>query len=388
MVAFGGRILDDSLPKYINSPESAVYHKGRTLYGLFRARDTMRQTGEALVVEGYFDVLALQRAGFETAVATCGTAMTPDHARLLKRYAEQVLLVFDEDAAGRQATFRAMDVLLPEGLTVKVVSLAAGDDPDSLIKAQGAAAFQACLDKAQPVIEVFLQDQLKIHGESVEGRARAAQEVMTRIRRLPDDLTRNLYVKRLAELTGLDEALLQQKSQQTISREIGATRTSRVPVQRPVAPVQPVQRPTASSRSQSFLLKLMTLEDGRWRSRVREEGVSGLFLDECYRGVADHLLQQETDDGQLPDNLSVDGLDEQQQAVMTGLLLSDDKSWADEAEQIFSGCQRAVKQTVLKAQLEALNRREKAAHHDGDHAVVEQCMHERLKINAEIKKKH
>ncbi len=137
MVAFGGRVLDDSLPKYINSPETAVYHKGQTLYGLYQARDAMRHNGEALVVEGYFDVLALHRAGFAGAVATCGTALTADHARLLKRYADKVLLIFDEDAAGRQATFRAMDALLPVGLSVSVVAMPAGEDPDSLLKAEG-----------------------------------------------------------------------------------------------------------------------------------------------------------------------------------------------------------------------------------------------------------
>ena len=146
MVAFGGRVLDDSLPKYINSPETEIYHKGQVLYGLYQARDAIRHSDTALVVEGYFDVLALHRAGFTNAVATCGTALTPDHARLLKRYADKILLIFDEDAAGRQATFRAMDALLPSGLAVSVVAMPSGEDPDSLLKARGESGFRRCLD--------------------------------------------------------------------------------------------------------------------------------------------------------------------------------------------------------------------------------------------------
>ena len=204
VVAFGGRVLDNSLPKYINSPETDIYHKGRILYGLYQARDAIRQSDKVLVVEGYFDVLALHRAGFSNAVATCGTALTPDHARLLKRYAEKILLIFDEDAAGRQATFRAMDALLPSGLAVSVVAMPAGEDPDSLLKTKGAEGFQKCLEAARPVLEVFIEDQLRINDESVEGRARAAEQALERIRRLPGDLERSLYLKRLAELVGID----------------------------------------------------------------------------------------------------------------------------------------------------------------------------------------
>ena len=107
---------------------------------------------EVFHIEGYFDVLALHRAGFPGAVATCGTALTADHARLLKRYADKILLIFDEDAAGRQATFRAMDALVPAGLSVSVVTMPVGEDPDSLLKEKGEEGFRLCLDAARPVL--------------------------------------------------------------------------------------------------------------------------------------------------------------------------------------------------------------------------------------------
>jgi len=389
VVAFGGRVLDDSLPKYINSPESPVYHKGRVLYGLHQAREAMRQSGEALVVEGYFDVMALHRAGFANAVATCGTALTPDHARLLKRYAEQVLLVFDEDAAGRQATFRAMDVLLPEGLVVKVVGLSAGEDPDSLVKKSGAEGFRACLDRARPVIEVFLEDQLQQHGPSVEGRARAAQEVLARIKRLPDELARNLYIKRVAELTGLDEGLLLGRSRPIAP----AQRSPAAPA--PPAPSAPggtpargraAAPPSAAARSQAILLKLMTMNRGV-REQVRADGVATLFFDALPRGLAEHLLAIDGGDDTLPEARMFDGLDESQQALLSGLLLQDDDAWTEDAGRIFSDCQRSVKHAVLRERLRELDRLEAAAEQSGDEEAGNRCKQERLRINAEIKKR-
>ncbi|NIR60506.1 MAG: DNA primase, partial [Gammaproteobacteria bacterium] len=126
VAAFGGRTLGDGQPKYINSPESPVYHKSRVLYGMDRSREAIRRAGEVIVVEGYFDLLALYRAGIENVVATCGTALTEDHARMIRRYADTVRLLFDQDEAGRTATFRAMEALLPAGLSVSVVALEAG----------------------------------------------------------------------------------------------------------------------------------------------------------------------------------------------------------------------------------------------------------------------
>src|SRR5210317_207020 len=261
MVAFGGRVLDDSLPKYINSPETDVYHKGQVLYGLYQARDAIRHSDTVLVVEGYFDVMALHRAGFTNAVATCGTALTPDHARLLKRYADKILLIFDEDAAGRQATFRAMDALLPSGLAVSVVAMPAGEDPDSLLKTRGEEGFRRCLDAARPVLEVFIEDQLRSNDDTVEGRARAANQALERIRRLPEELERSLYLQRLAKLIGLNVEDLQSK--------LRGSRPAAPPVRRPTTQSAPSYKPvTATGQAQKYLLRLM-LVDEQLRKSVR-----------------------------------------------------------------------------------------------------------------------
>jgi DNA primase len=379
MVAFGGRVLDDSLPKYINSPETDVYHKGQTLYGLYQARDAMRHNGEALVVEGYFDVLALHRAGFAGAVATCGTALTADHARLLKRYADKILLVFDEDAAGRQATFRAMDALLPVGLAVNVVALPAGEDPDSLLKARGEEGFRRCLDAARPVLEVFIEDQLRINGQSIEGLARAAEQVLERIRRLPGDLERNLYLKRLAALTNLDVELLQSK----MRGGQGAQPAAR----RPAAQSPPARQPSAvAGQTQKYLLRLMLMDDQQ-RCRVREEGTEGLFLDELFRGLAEYLLGCEDEDGRLPENLVGASLDEAQQSLLASLVFQEDPGWADNPEKIFTDCRRAVTNFVLKQRLMEIRQLEEEAQSNNDEVALVQYLRERIEINQKIKKR-
>ena len=379
MVAFGGRVLDDSLPKYINSPETDVYHKGKILYGLYQARDAMRHSGDALVVEGYFDVMALHRAGFTNAVATCGTALTPDHARLLKRYADKVLLIFDEDAAGRQATFRAMDALLPSGLAVSVVAMPAGEDPDSLIKASGEEGFRRCLESARPVLEVFIDEQLRVNDESVEGRARAAEQVLERIRCLPGDLERNLYLKELAARTGLDLDLLQSKTS-------GAS-VSRAPVKRPVSPVATTGKPLEEKgQTQKYLLRLMLVDD-QLRQKVRAEGAASLFLEDSFRGLAEYLLAAEDDDGCLPNNLIGDSLDVQQQALLSGLVFQEDQAWADNPEKIFEDCRQAVARTLLRQRLQEIHRLEDEARENNDEETLLNCLRERIEINKKLKKK-
>ena len=379
IVAFGGRVLDDSLPKYINSPETAVYHKGETLYGLYQARDAMRHSGEALVVEGYFDVLALHRAGFAGAVATCGTALTADHARLLKRYADKILLIFDEDAAGRKATFRAMDALLPAGLAVSVVTMPAGEDPDSLLKAEGEAGFRRCLDAARPVLEVFIEDQLRVNDPSVEGRARAAEQVLERIRRLPGDLERSLYLQRLADLTGLDVALLRSK--------VSGSQVSQPQIRRPAPQTPQARRASADTeQTQKYLLRLMLMDDAQ-RRRVREEGTQGLFLDDLFRDLAEYLLGCEDGDGRLPEDLVDASLDETQQSLLASLVFQEDLGWADNPEKILADCRRAVSNYLMRQRLKEIDLLEKDAHSAGDDSALMKCQRERMEINQKLKKK-
>lgn len=176
VIGFGGRVLGDEKPKYLNSPETPVFHKGRELYGLFEARAALREHGHALVVEGYMDVVALAQLGFGNAVATLGTACTPEHVHKLFRFTDQIVFSFDGDAAGRRAAHKALEAALPlatDTRSVKFLFLPPEHDPDSFIRAEGPEAFGQAVQQAQPLSRFLLEAAAEgCEMDSPEGRAR------------------------------------------------------------------------------------------------------------------------------------------------------------------------------------------------------------------------
>ena len=205
-IAFGGRILDpdSDAPKYLNSPESPVFHKGNELYGLNWARHSMRREGHAAIVEGFTDVIALHRAGHEFAVAGLGTAFTRQQAQRLSRYTKKCYLIYDSDSAGLRATFKTADILLGVGMHPMVVTLPEGEDPDSLIQRAGPSAITELMDDAVDVLERKLQI-LGREGylEQIEGRRRAFDGLLSTLRAVSDPALRDLYVTRAVDGLGV-----------------------------------------------------------------------------------------------------------------------------------------------------------------------------------------
>jgi DNA primase len=216
VIAFGGRLLPgapvagDQPPKYLNSPESPIFHKGRTLYGLGLAREAIRQHGRVVVVEGYLDVIALAQAGIGEAVAPLGTALTADQLGALARFTERVIACFDGDAAGRRAAARSFPVFIDAGLWGRGVFLPEGDDPDTFVRARGTAPFAALLDTAEPLIEAWLREAVGPDRDAVGRRADAAREVARLLQRLrardPDKF--DVLAGRAAQTIGVAEERL------------------------------------------------------------------------------------------------------------------------------------------------------------------------------------
>jgi len=202
-VGFGGRIIGAGEPKYLNSPETPLFHKGRELYGLYEARQALRQVDRLLVVEGYMDVVRLAQAGIQYAVATLGTATTPEHLNRLFRVTSEVVFCFDGDRAGRQAAWRALENALGharDGRQLRFLFLPEGHDPDSLVGEEGRDAFESRLADAVPLSE-FLVGQLAAQADlaSVDGRARLAELARPLVQRVPEGIYRELLLDRLAE---------------------------------------------------------------------------------------------------------------------------------------------------------------------------------------------
>ncbi|MFQ5847062.1 MAG: DNA primase [Candidatus Methylomirabilales bacterium] len=206
IVGFGGRAMGDQQPKYINSPETAIYKKGVHLYGLHLASRAIRGARVALVVEGYFDVIALHSAGFSHAVASLGTALTPDQVTLVRRYADKAVLIFDPDPAGLQAAWRGLELLVAGEMGVAVVVLPAGQDPDSFVRESGRDALLARVEGAQDLVDFLLtraEEQTGLKG--VDEKAAAARHVLRLLTRMPEGVRQAKYVQKLAERLGVSE---------------------------------------------------------------------------------------------------------------------------------------------------------------------------------------
>ena len=207
-IAFGGRVIGDGNPKYMNSPETALFHKGRELYGLYEARQALRSIERLVVVEGYMDAVALARNGIEFVVATLGTATTEEHLNRLFRICDEVVFCFDGDRAGREAAWRALDNALPQirdGRQIRFAFLPEGQDPDSFVRASGADGFMAELEQAKP-LSAFLLDGLaeQVDMASVDGRSRMVELGKPLLDKIPAGAYKELLKNELARLVGLD----------------------------------------------------------------------------------------------------------------------------------------------------------------------------------------
>lgn len=206
-IAFGGRAIDPmDAPKYLNTPETRFYRKSRVLFGMAEARDTLRKSRRAMLVEGYLDVIRMHAAGFRETLATCGTALTAEHVTLLERHADQVLLLFDGDAAGIKAALRSAPLFLNGGLEARVVSLPDGLDPDDFVAQRGPDAMAEALESATPILEFVVWRTLSTNGNSPAGRERTLGQLLPLISGIRRDTARDMTIRYMADLIGVRAA--------------------------------------------------------------------------------------------------------------------------------------------------------------------------------------
>jgi len=208
VIAFGGRILGDGEPKYLNSPESPVYVKGRNLYGLAKTREAIRKKGYAVLVEGYFDLVALWNAGITNVVATLGTALTKDQVELIRRYTGDIVAIFDPDEGGKKALARSIELFLAGNIRTKAVILPDGYDPDSYVRKYGRKGLEEIIDHAPSMVDYYIENIIDEKGGTVEGRSDAVHRAVSFIANIDDALERNLFIKRVGEKLGIDQELL------------------------------------------------------------------------------------------------------------------------------------------------------------------------------------
>jgi DNA primase len=209
VVGFGGRVLGEGTPKYLNSPDTMLFKKGQTLFALDVAREAVSRTKTVIVVEGYFDAIALHQAGLTHTVATLGTALTPEHVQVLRRFASKVVLLFDPDAAGVRAALRGLDLFVNSGLGVKVVTLPSGDDPDTYVRKEGPDAFDRLEQQAPSLLDFALEHSLKTAEDStIEGRIRSVDEILRILQKSEHPIEREERIRLVAERFGISQQRL------------------------------------------------------------------------------------------------------------------------------------------------------------------------------------
>jgi DNA primase len=247
VVGFGGRLLGEGLPKYMNSSESEIYHKGEILYGLPVAKRYILERDCVIIVEGYFDLLTLHQFGLKNSVATLGTALTQNQIYLLKRWTKNIILLFDPDQAGTKAALRTLPLFLEEGLGPKVLTLPRGEDPDTFIRKGNLDSLEKMLTEALPLIDFYFEDLLKTYDpNSVDGKVKIAEEGMKLIQKIPEKIRRDFYVKTLAERLDVKESTL---------HEI----LSSLPKNRVKAPpsISPLPPPEPFPKAEEMLIRLL-----------------------------------------------------------------------------------------------------------------------------------
>ena len=267
VLGFGGRIIvaDEKNAKYINSPETPIYHKGYVLFGIYQSRQPIREKDRAIFVEGYTDLISMYQSGIKNVVATSGTALTPNQARLIKRYTENITLLYDADTAGSLAAMRGADIFLDEGLEVNIVTLPSGSDPDSYIQAHGAIKFKEFLEHSFSIIQFKINTLTKKYDSSTsQGTSQIINELLSSIGRIKNSIKQNLAVKEVAEHFRLDErAVMQQLDNIKRTGRIQPTTIERQQVSTKPKPPKKSKYDIA----EEDLLRLV-LEDANWLPKI------------------------------------------------------------------------------------------------------------------------
>ncbi len=291
-VAFGGRILKDAegQPKYLNSPENPIFQKRKELFGLHLAKKSIdRDNPRIQVVEGYFDFLGLYQAGFKNTVATLGTALGDEHVKVLKRFADEAIMVYDGDKAGEAASMRGLEIFLEGGLNVRIARMPSGFDPDDFVKKKGNDAFQKLLDEARDFFDYKLEILLGRYNRlDSMGLMKITGDFLETFSKIESPVLVDRYLKKLASSLGVEE-----NSLRTELNKLKKKSTDRAPVAE-AAPAKPLEPVKASQASEEVILILLALEDSRMRQIILEQLNESDFSEIPPRAAFQRILEMQS----------------------------------------------------------------------------------------------
>jgi DNA primase len=323
VVGFGGRVMGDGEPKYLNSPESPVYNKRRILYGLNRSRQACRRSGIIHIVEGYFDLLTLYQHGIENTAATLGTALTEEHIRLIKGHAERTVLVFDADEGGIKAALRSCNLFLQAGIDARVLVLPDGHDPDSFVRESGADAFRKAGEKAPGIIGFIIDSAVGKFGLSIEGKIRIISQLQLVLADIDDPVARSLYIRELSERIEVDECAIQEKIRQSPGKKKPGFSPG-------IQNVSEKKGEAVTGRAFKLekLIVAMLLQYPDMIPDVEQSGIIDRFSDQRLRSVGRQVIENKRNSGVgVPDLIEMTN-DPDLKRIIASLAMGDDDSWS------------------------------------------------------------
>lgn len=355
-IGFGARVLDKSLPKYLNSPETPVYTKGRNLFGLNLSKDCIRDADSAIIVEGYLDFIIPYQEGIKNIVASQGTALTLEQIRLLKRYTNNAVMVYDGDTAGQIATLRSLDMLIEEGMNVKIVPLPKGLDPDALVRLKGTASFKEMVDKAAGLFDYKLEVLKSRHDmKEAHGKSRIASEMLLTINKFDNAILRAEYSKRLSEEINIPE--------NCILEELNKLKPNTLPREKlssSIAGSTPLINP-----AEKMLIKFM-LEEKELIEKIMGELEPADFQDTRTAKVVSIMLDLFSRGKSIAPSLLLNYFSEDDASQLLCESIFMPELLEEEREKALNDCIRRIKVERLKSRRERLHVQIKSAQSSGD----------------------
>lgn len=375
VIAFGGRVIGAGEPKYMNSPESPVYTKGNNLYGLSRTREAIRQAGFSLMVEGYFDLIALWSAGIQHVVATLGTALTRAQVDLLRRYAPRVAAVFDPDEAGRKALARSLELFLAGNVHAKAVILPDGHDPDDYVRTRGREKMEELVARALPMVDYYIEKILGGRGTLEEDRDKL-REAVAFLCRIVDAVERNLFIKKVAEALNVDEGVLKAEVQRTRAHS---------PAQMPAEQMRR-KAPTEYDPIEMSLVQMM-LEYPNKISVVAQSGVLDCFRTGELKSLGEELLAASLEGGATKDaSVFVGSLSEGPlRNKLLALLVRESPYHEDLIDRLMADAVRQLRERVNKERGRILTRKINEAKKAGNQELHDRLFAEKNRLLREEK---
>ena len=376
VIGFGGRVLGDGEPKYLNSPETRLFKKGSTLYTLDVAREAIRKAGFSIIVEGNFDVLFMHQEGFDNSVATLGTALTPDHISTLRRYSEKVTLLFDGDEAGQKAVDRSLELFLGSEIQPGVVILPGGHDPDSFLRDKGKQAMEELLESAKPIVEHVLESRIKKRGEGREERAAALRECAGIVGRISDTALRRMYGEFLAQRLSLPQEVV-------LARIRAAGRTAK-----PEGEEEEAQQEAPSFRASELALLRLMLGHEEAVDFVNSHGLVEWFTDPVTARAAVLMINQRKERNAVDLGRLMDELDDPKLAEVLAetAFLTDDPD-PEKLDKALRECESGILTEGLRVKGEEITRQIEQARGKGDRDLEIELLKKKMELNTEWNKR-